>query len=156
QLGRVRMPVSPEGTPAHPGFVAAAEQLGTCDHPELAELPGQLLGRTLIVRDLAAARAIAAHTSGYRPGAPPGGLPEPAAPLTVGPHHAEAGILSRKSELRELREQVAALDRRIADTEQDLADLKARVAALETRTAAQQEVIEVLAEQAADLRTRIG
>src|SRR5262249_18312788 len=48
QLGRVRMPLSPGGTPAHPGVVAAAEQLVTCDQAELADLPGQLLGRTLV------------------------------------------------------------------------------------------------------------
>ena len=38
-LGQVRMPASPEGLPAHPGVVALAEQLVTCDHPELADLP---------------------------------------------------------------------------------------------------------------------
>src|SRR5205807_999868 len=56
-LGRVRMPLSPEGTPAHPGVVAPAEALVSCDNPELADLPAQLLGRTLIVRDLAGLRA---------------------------------------------------------------------------------------------------
>ena len=126
-LGRVRMPVAPEGTPAHPGVVAAAEQLVTCDKPELAELPAQLLGRTLIVRDLEAARAIAQHTSGYRFVTLQGELLDPDGTLTIGTHHAETGILSRKSELRELRQQVATLERRIADTEHDLADLRDRV-----------------------------
>jgi chromosome segregation protein len=155
-LGRVRMPVSPEGTPAHPGVVAPAEQLVTCEHPELTDLPAQLLGRTLIVQDLAAARAIAAHTSGYRLVTLQGELLEPDGTLTVGTHHAETGLLSRKSELRELREQAADLDRRIAETEQDQVDLRGRVAALEHRIAGQQEEIDVLGEQAADLRSRIS
>jgi chromosome segregation protein len=153
--GRVRMPLAPGGTPAHSGVVAVAESLVTCDHPELADLPAQLLGRTLLVRDLAVARAIAAHTSGYRLITLQGELLEPDGTLTVGTHHAEAGILSRKSELRELREQAATLDRRIADAEADWAELRERLAELETRDAAQQEAIEVLAEQAADLRARV-
>ncbi len=156
QLGRVRMPLSAEGTPAHPGVVATAEQLVTCDHPELADLPAQLLGRTLIVRDLAVARAIAAHTSGYRLVTLQGELLEPDGTLTVGTHHAEAGILSRKSELRELRLQAVELDGRVAEVERDLADLRARVDALDARAAGQQEEIDVLAEQSADLRSRLG
>jgi chromosome segregation protein len=156
QLGRVRMPLSPAGVPAHPGVVASAEQLATCDDPDLADLPAWLLGRTLIVRNLAAAQAIAAHTSGYRFVTLQGELLEPDGTITVGTHHAEAGILSRKSELRELRREVAALEERIAENERDLTDLRERVAVLDSRALAQEQETEVLAEQAADLRTRIG
>src|SRR5439155_4468023 len=70
-------------------------------------------------------------------------------------HHAETGILSRKSELRELRQVVVAIDQRIGATEQDLTDLRDRLAALENQDASQQEAIEVLAEQAADLLGRL-
>jgi len=146
-------PTNPEV--AHPGIVAVAGTLVTCDHPELTDLPHQLLGRTLLVRDLAAARAIAAQTSGYRFITLQGELLEPDGTLTVGTHHAETGILSRKSELRELRLQLANLDLWIADTEHDLVELRERLIALETRDAGQQEESEVLAEQAADLRARL-
>jgi chromosome segregation protein len=135
--------------------VAPADQLVTCDHPELAELPAQLLGHTLIVRDLTTARSIAAHTSGFRLVTLQGELLEPDGTLTVGTHHAETGILSRKSELRELRQQVTALDQRIAESEQDLAQLRERVAALDAEAATRQEEIQVLTEQAADLRARL-
>jgi chromosome segregation protein len=155
-LSRVRMPLSPQGVPAHPGMVALAEQLVTCENPELADLPSQLLGRTLLVRDLDAARAMAAHTSGYRFVTLNGELLEADGTLTVGTHHAATGILSRKSELRELRQQVAALDRRIVEAERDVADLRERVAALDAHAGTLQEEIDVLAEQAADLRSRIG
>jgi chromosome segregation protein len=153
--GRVRMPHSPAGVPAHEGVVAAAETLVSCDHPELADLPAQLLGQTLLVRDLAAARTIAAHTSGYRLITLQGELLEPDGTLTVGAHHAEAGILSRKSELRDLRQQITALDERIAAAERDLAATREQLAALEPRDAGQQEQIAVLSEQAADLRARL-
>jgi chromosome segregation protein len=145
-----RVPVS-----EHPGVVAVAAQLVTCENPELAELPAQLLGCTLIVRDLAAARDLAAHAAGYRIVTLQGELLDADGTLTVGTHHAETGILSRKSELRELRHQAAALDRRIADAERDLNDLRDRLAALGSRLASIQEEIDVLAEQATDLKARI-
>jgi chromosome segregation protein len=155
-LSRVRMPQSPAGGPAHPGVIALAEQLVTCDRPGLEDLPAQLLGRTLLVRDLDTARHIAAHTSGYRLVTLRGELLEPDGTLTVGTHHAEMGILSRKSELRELREQVVALDRRITATERDLAELRDRITVLDGQTEQLQEEAGVLAGQAGDLRSRIG
>jgi chromosome segregation protein len=155
-LSRVRMPLSPEGIPVHPGMVALADHLVTCDDAELADLPAQLLGRTLIVRDLATARAIAAHTSGYRFVTLQGELLEADGTITIGTHHAETGILSRKSELRELRQQVASLDRRIDELERDLTDLRGRLSTLDAQTGSLQEETDVLAEQAADLRSRIG
>jgi chromosome segregation protein len=155
-LGRVRMPQSAAGAPAHPGVIALAADLAVCDRPELAHLPAHLLGRTLLVRDLAAAREISAHTSGYRFVTLQGELLETDGTLTVGTHHAETGILSRKSELRELREQAVALDRRTADAEADLHELRERTTRLDHQIETLQEEIDVLAEQATDLRSRIG
>ena len=129
------------------GLPRLAEQLVTCEDATLAELPAQLLGHTLIVRDLAAARAIAAHTSGYRFVTLQGELLEVDGTLTTGTHHAETGILSRKSELRELRQQAAELDRRSAEAERDLADAKERMTGLDSQMASLQEEIDVLAEQ---------
>ena len=154
--GRVRMPISPEGVPDHPGVVALAEQLIVCDHPDLEDLPAQLLGRTLIVKDLAAARDIAAHTSGYRLLTLNGELLEPDGTLTLGAHHAETGVLSRKSELRELRQQVLEFDESIRRAEGELGALRERAAEIDRRGESLQQEIDVLAEQAADLRSRIG
>ena len=154
-LSRVRQPGEAGATPEHPGLVALAEQLVSCDHPELADLPAQLLGRTLIVRDLATARALAAHAPGFRLVTLQGELLEPDGTLTVGTHHAETGILSRKSELHELREQMTRLDERVTETEHDLHALRDEIHALETQEQEQQQEIDVLAEQAADLRTRV-
>jgi chromosome segregation protein len=142
--------------PAHPGVVALAEQVVRCEDVRFAELPGRLLGRTLIVRDLSAARAVAALGAGYRCITLQGELLEADGTLTVGTHHAEAGILSRKSELRELREQVRALDARLAELDRDLADLRESVARLDSRAEHAQREIDVLAEQASDMRWRIN
>jgi chromosome segregation protein len=143
-----------QGT-AETGVLAVADQLVTCDNPELAKLPSQLLGRTLFVRDLTVARAVAAQTPGCRFVTLQGELLEADGTLTVGTHHAEAGILSRKSELRELRQQVAALDRRITEAEQDVTDLRERAADLDSQADGLRQEIDVLAEQAADLRSRM-
>jgi chromosome segregation protein len=155
-LGRVRMPTAAEGTPAHPGVVALAAQLVTCERPGFGDLPAQLLGQTLIVRDLETARTIAAHTSGYRFVTLAGELLEADGTLTVGTHHAESGIISRKSELRELREQAAALDKHIADTDAELDRLRERLVSFDARAEGLQQEIDVLVEQEADLRSRIG
>lgn len=156
QLGKVRMPVSDEGAPAHPGVVGLAASLVSCSAPDLVHLPAQLLGQTLVVRDLEAAREIAAYTSGYRFVTLQGELLEADGTLTVGTHHAETGILSRKSELRELRDQATVIAERITAAEREVAGLADKIADLDSAVEESQEQIDVLAEQAADLRTRIG
>jgi chromosome segregation protein len=151
----VTRPVDPAGPEleAHPAIIAVADQVVTCSHPDLAHLPSQLLGRTLIVRDLDSARALA---PGYRLVTLQGELVEANGTMTVGGHHAELGILSRKSELRELREQAERFDRRIADTESELASLRDRIQALNGQSELLQREIDVLAERAAELRSRLG
>jgi chromosome segregation protein len=141
--------------PQHPGLVAAADQVVTCENPQLASLPAQLLGDTLIVRDLTAAREIAARHSAYRFVTLKGELLETDGALTIGAYHAETGIISRKTELRELREQVATLEKGIAEQERELAEAKNRKAALDSQVGRLQEEITVLVEQEADLRTRL-
>jgi chromosome segregation protein len=149
-------PLPIKGTPQHPGIIAFAEQVVRCDDPELADLPSRLLAGTLIVRDLTAARALASHLPGYRFVTLRGELLEADGTLTIGTHHAETGILSRRSELRELREQVAELDRRLSDLGRDLIDLREALALLDSRAENGQQEIDLLAEQVSDLRSRIG
>jgi chromosome segregation protein len=151
-----RMPLVGEGVPAHPGVIALAEQVVRCDNPELADLPARLLSGTVIVRDLTAAHAIAAHHAGFRFITLQGELLEADGTLTVGTHHAETGILSRKSELRELREQVAALDVRAAELEHDLAELRSALVQLDAQVDDVQQQIDALSDQVADLRSRIS
>ncbi len=155
-LSRIKEPQEGDPTLEHPGLVALADQLVSCEHPELADLPAQLLGRTLIVRDLATARAIASYAPGFRLVTLQGELLEPDGTLTVGTHHAESGILSRKSELREARERLAELDVRLAETEKDWQLLRDKLQAAEPLLQERQEEIDVLGEQEADLRSRIG
>ena len=59
-------------------------QLVSCEHPELADLPAQLLGRTLIVRDLADRAQVAEQAKGFRFITLAGELLEPDGTVTVG------------------------------------------------------------------------
>jgi chromosome segregation protein len=127
-----------------------------CDQPELADLLQQLLGNTLIVRDLDTARRLAAQAPGVRFITAQGELLEPDGTLTVGGQHAGTGILSRKSELRELRLQSEELNSRIDTTEQDLVGLRKQEEVLETEAASLQDEITVLGEQITDLSARVG
>jgi len=155
-LASAQGPLPLKGVPAHPGILALADQLVRCDHPELADLPARLLASTLIVRDLLVARTLALHLPGYRFVTLRGELLEADGALTIGIHHAEAGLLSRRSELRELREQVADLDRRLTELDRDLIDLRDALALLDSRAESGQQEIDVLSEQVSDLRSRIS
>ncbi len=154
-LSRLRQTDGTPPAPDHPGLVAPAAQLVSCDHPELTDLPAQLLGRTFIVRDLATAQALAQNTVGFRFVTLQGELLEPDGTVTVGTYHGETGILSRKSELRELREQSATLEQRLARTEGELAGVRERIDGLDSLTRDRQKELEVLTEQAADLHGRV-
>ena len=139
----------------HPDLVAVADKVARCDDPLLADLPARLLGRTLIVKDLPAAQAIAAQNPGFRCITLQGELLETDGTLTVGTYHAGTGILSRKSELRDLREQVTAVDQSLAELDRELLELREQVAVLDGRIENQQLEISILNEQVADLRSRI-
>ncbi len=135
-----------------------ADFLVRCEPPELAGLPTQLLANVRIVPDLATARAIAARPgSGHlRFVTHHGELLEADGTLTVGTHHAETGILSRKSELRELRQQAVDVDLVIAETEQEQIGLREQVEALEEPIFFLQQRIADLVEEAGEMRARVS
>ena len=137
-------------------MVALAEQVVRCDDPRFTDLPNRLLHDTLIVRDLPAARAIASLDAGFRCITLQGELLEADGTLTVGTHHAEAGILSRKSELRELREQEARLDLRLSQLERDLADLRDRVSLAEKRLRDARQESSATSQQIGEKRLQIS
>ncbi|MEI7687275.1 MAG: chromosome segregation protein SMC, partial [Planctomycetota bacterium] len=154
-VSRVRDAADILPAPDHPGLVAPAEHVVSCDHPELTDLPAQLLGRTLIVHDLAAARAIAAHAPGFRLVTLAGELLEPDGTLTTGRHHADTGVLARRSELEDLQVQLARIDDLVRDTDAELLSSGVRLERIERILREREEEAAVAAEQAADLRGRV-
>ncbi len=154
-LMRGPIPGHADGLPDHPGVRGSAASLVRCSVPDCSALPQQLLGDTLIVSDLTTARELAALTNAFRYLTLAGELLEPDGTLTIGAHHAETGIVSRKSELRELRDQVIGLDQAIAAGETQLDVLRSALEQLDSQETTAQRDVEVLAEQAADFRSRL-
>jgi len=139
----------------HPGLVAAAVSLVSCTRPELDGLAEQLLGRTLIVKDLAAACEIMAQLPGWRCVTLLGEVLESDGTLTIGSAKAEVGILSRKSELRELRQNEARLDEQLANLERELGALRERLTGFDQTEVQLHERQQALAAQDADIRSRM-
>ncbi|MCE9560646.1 MAG: chromosome segregation protein SMC [Planctomycetes bacterium] len=123
---------------------------------ERAALPAQLLGNVLLADSLADARRLALIYPGYRVVARTGELLEPDGTLSVGPPKAEAGLVSRKSELRELRDQFRALTEQVAVTEVELAKLRRQADAAEGMLEGIESEIELLSGAAGDLLQKIA
>jgi len=142
-----------EDPPDHPGLAAFAERVVRCQVPGLTE---RLLGTTLIVRDFQAAQEILAEAPGYRCVTVSGELLEADGTLTTGNPAAEAGILSRRSELQELRDEVRRLDRRLANVDREANSVREKLAALDERADQLRSELDHLSEQAQDIKWRIG
>ena len=123
----------------------------------MAGLPRQLLGTTRLVDDLPAARTLATDGdfAGCRFVTRAGELLEPDGTLTVGTQRGQAGIVLRKSELRDLRtrERSLAADATAAEAHLQERDRAGRIdAALH---GLEQEVA-LLANRAGDLQAEIA
>jgi chromosome segregation protein len=159
--------------PGRVGFVPLAS--GGCEppdlqypsggsHPPLAalvsgELPGladQLLGNVLLADALPDARRLAQLHPGCRVVTRSGELLEPDGTLSVGPPRAEAGLVSRKSELRDLREQSRAVAEQVAAAEVELADLHQQADAADGAIEGGEAEVGLLSGEAGDLQQRIA
>ncbi len=144
------------GPTAEPG-VSVPERVSLasfvrCEHPDFAALPDQLLGAVLLADTLADAR----HYPGRRVVTRAGDLLEPDGTLTVGPLVGGAGLVSRRSELRDLREQSHALAADVTTAEVELADLRRTAEAVAGRAEAAEAEIDMLSGEAGDLQQRIA
>lgn len=113
------------------GFVAYAMNL--VRYPAEAEhLVKRLLGKTIVVRTLADAQRMAANNPpSYRYVTLAGQLLDPDGLCQLGPAGARTGLISRKSELREIDSQIAEVDERIAVMTQRLQETSDEIAHVE-------------------------
>ncbi len=113
------------------GFVAYAMDLVRFE-PDMERFVRQLLGKTIIVRTLAdALRMAEQNPPSYRYVTQSGELLDPDGYCQLGPAGAGAGLISRKSELREIDQQIAEVDERIAETTDQLERTTADIEGLE-------------------------
>src|SRR5262249_41359511 len=134
------------------GVIARADELVTCDQPAAQDLIHRLLGTTLLVADLDTARTIAATIPGQRCITLNGEILEADGTLTVGTHHAESGLISRKSELRDLRHRIADMEADITRKDDELVELRRRIGETDATIEAGQRDADALSEQVNDLR----
>src|SRR5262249_19433637 len=133
----------------------AIDRVG-CQHRSLDSLIPQLLERTLIVRDLPAARLLAEKLPAFRFITTAGEIVEKDGTLTVGPHHASGGMVSRKSELRDLRDRMSDLEIERTNLEQQSVIESERLASLESQLAASESMVTSLSTEATQLHSRLG
>lgn len=125
------------------GFVAYAKDL--VKYPAQAEaLVKHLLGRTIIVRCLADAERMAGQNPPmYRYVTQSGELLDSEGRCQLGPAGAGVGLISRKSELREIEQQIVEVDERIATMGEQLDQTTTVIAQVER---VQQELRTAIAE----------
>jgi chromosome segregation protein len=148
--GRVGLVPHGEPVPAVPESLAARIE---CDLPAL---PNQLLGNVLLADSLEAGRRLRDQHPGCRIVTRTGELLEPDGALTIGRLTVETGLVSRKSELRELREQHRRLAEQVAATEMDLAELRRRTDSADGVIAACDSEIALLSGEAGDVQGQIA
>jgi chromosome segregation protein len=138
-----------------PEIVGWAHEFVKCNNPDFPNLPQWLLGQTLIVKSMDFARTFSASNPSIRILTLLGEILEPDGTLTMGTHHAETGILSRKAELRELKNTLLQIEDSIALAQSSLDETKNAISLADTRIENQRRDIDILSEQLSDLRARI-
>jgi chromosome segregation protein len=141
-------------SPDTAGVVSAAD-LVAVERPDLAALPRHLLGHVAVVPDLVAARQWAKTHPRHRFVTRAGEVLDPDGTLTIGPVGGGAGILSRKSELRDLREQIRGYDERVQERETRQAAFRRQADAMDAPVQALETEIAALSGQAGTLQSRI-
>ncbi|MCX7426359.1 MAG: chromosome segregation protein SMC [Planctomycetia bacterium] len=132
-----------------PGVLGRADRFVETE-PRYAALARRLLGRTWIVENLERAIELSATTgTGVRLLTLAGDLLETDGTLSVGPAHVAGGLISRRSELRELRSQ-------LAQRESDAEAAKSKVAALREQIGQQQDQVRALADEHARAVDALG
>ncbi|HVW01616.1 MAG TPA: chromosome segregation protein SMC, partial [Planctomycetaceae bacterium] len=138
----------------HQGVVGRADFLvkSASDVPQLAE---QLLGDTWIVKSLDTALKLATDAGrGCRFVTLQGEVLDIDGALYVGMVRSETALVSRKSELRTLKNDLLRLDRQIAAGETQVADWSQRVANIDVELNEAQEDFDRAAEQASELKSK--
>lgn len=130
----------------------ALANLVQCRYPALVR---QLLGNVRIVENLATARTLQLLFPTGRFVTTTGELLEPDGTVTIGPMQSDTGLVSRKSELRELRVQIDQLELRVQELEQEQAGLRRHAESMDAPISGLDTEIQTLSGEAGTLRDRI-
>ncbi|UCE60619.1 MAG: chromosome segregation protein SMC [Phycisphaerales bacterium] len=105
--------VNPKDFSSQPGFIARAVDLVRF-REDFDQLANCLFGKTVVVEDLQAALEMASQdVTGHRFVTLQGEVVDPNGSVALGPSRAGAGLISRKSELRNIDSQMDSVDERV-------------------------------------------
>lgn len=137
-----------------PDVVSRADALISerCLHHSLA---ARLLSTTWIVTDVSAARRLAATHPGQRFVTLQGELLEPDGTLYTGSLRGETTVLSRRSELRRLKNDIIRLDQQVDSQEKQLQSLSQQLAGIENELAAAATQRDEAGEQLVQVRSAL-
>ena len=124
--------------------------------PSLPDLPDRLLGTVGLAETLTDARLFARGHPGWRFVTRAGELLETDGTLSVGPMHAGAGIVSRKSELRDLRRELQRLAAEIITLDAHLTELRHTGDTVDGAVGAAETEVELLSGEAGGLQQEIA
>jgi len=114
------------------GYIARALDFVRYDS-EHEQLARHLFGKVVVVRDLESALALSElDVDGHRFVTQSGEVVEPDGRVTLGPADLESGLISRKSELREIDASIAELDEQLASLSDQLNRTDAEAGHLDT------------------------
>ena len=133
RVGLLRIESSSMGLPAKPGpntepgpdltdhrgVLGRADRMVQC-RPEFLPVVQRLLDTTWLVDDLATAFSLAPRNSGQRFVTTVGEVLEPDGTLVVGPRGRSEGLISRRSELRALGQQLEVLEQQIEEAQREI------------------------------------
>jgi len=141
---------------SQPGVLGRADQMVEVAE-EFRPLVQRLLGTTWFVSDLTTALALGADLGrGQRFVTLAGQLLEPDGTVVCGPRMATAGLVSRRSELRDLRQRIAVLERQLLEGQREVQRLQENIEQQDRKVRQLAEEHQTLAARLADqsVRTR--
>ncbi len=163
RVGFIRLDVMPSKTHldaidlhGQPGVLGRADEFVETA-PEFAVLAKRLLGKSWIVESLAHALTLAESAGrGLHFVTRSGELVAADGTLFVGPRHAAAGLISRRSELRVLKRQIAELASLVERHQTEQRSLEEQIAASEASAAGLKTEYEGLSERMAHEQLRVA
>jgi chromosome segregation protein len=141
-------------SPSIPGLEPLTQYIGT-SHTECQGLVEHLLANTWLVESLEQAQHWAQHYPAQTWGTKLGEILDSKGILSLGPDSEQHGFLSRKSELRENREQILACIASLEECEQELSNVRAQLSKLHVQEQQSEQGLQVQSEEAAALRSQL-
>ena len=138
-----------------PGVVDRADRLVETES-DMLPLCHRLLGRTWIVEKLADARRLASKHRGQTFVTQAGETLGPDGAVSTGPRQAMGGLISRRSELRALRESLVELGKKIAATSEECTLVEQQIAAEDVSLEKLAELRAEATAAASDLRVELN